>query len=114
MTVDKILERVLHITTVIRILEKFIEPHFSAIQLHKISPLFNLFNEWEHCNLFNLSDKINKIFYCKERDQKSFCAVENEVGEKIEKEGEIIIAIIEAAPIIDETVTAIERIRQHK
>ena len=46
--------------------------------------------------------------------QKCFCPVVSEVQEKTEIEIEVLIAITEAALSIDETITKVERVRQHR
>ena len=56
--------------------------------------------------------QIIKIFHRKERGQKSFCAEMSVFQEKPEIEIETIVAITEAALIIDEPIATVERDRQ--
>ena len=70
--------------------------------------------EQDHCRLTNLTGKIIKSFHRNERGQKTLYAEVSEVQEKPELEIETIIAIKEAALIIDEPVTTVERDCQHQ
>ena len=112
MTLDKALERTLHIEAVTRIKEEDNEPRVSAIQLNENKQLFNSINDLVRTLQTNqLIGKIFKSFHRKERGQKSFCAVMSEVQEGTEIEIKELIAIPEAALSIDETITKVERVR---
>ena len=112
MTLDKALERALHIEAVTRIEEEDNEPRVSVIQSNENTQLVNSINDLVQTLQTNqlIGERI-KSFHRKERGQKSFCAVVSEVQERTKIEIEILIAILEAALSIDETITKVERVR---
>ena len=86
-TLDKVLERALHIEAVTRIEEEDNEPRVSAIQSNENSQLVNSISDLVRTlqtYQSNNPGKIIKSFHCKERGQKSFCAEESVVQEKPE------------------------------
>ena len=110
---DKALERALHIEEVTRIGEEDNEPLVSAIQSNENIQLVILINDLlRTLQSNNLTGKIIKSFHRKERGQKSLCAEVSVVQEKPETETETIIAITEAALIIDEPFATVERNRK--
>ena len=108
MTLDKALERALHIEAVTRIEEEDNEPRFSAIQSNENTQLVNSINDLVRTLQTNQPNRQeNQKFSA--HGQKSFCAVVSEVQETTEIEIEVLIAIPEAALSIDETITKSER-----
>ena len=107
MTLDKVLERALHIETVTRIEEGYNEPPVSAVQSNENTQLVNSIKDLVRTLQTNQSNRQdNEKFFLKERGQRSFYAERSEVQQKPEIEIETIIAITEAALIIIEPITA--------
>ena len=115
MVLDKALENSLHIEAVTRIEEEDKEPLVSNIQTNKNSQLVNWINDLVrklHNNQSNRQVKHN--FPSQGARLKSFYTEVSKVQEKTEIEIETKIAITEAALILDEPITTVERNRQHK
>ena len=107
MTLDKVLERALHIETVTRIEEGYNEPPVSAVQSNENTQLVNSIKDLVRTLQTDQSNRQdNEKFFLKERGQRSFYAERSEVQQKPEIEIETIIAITEAALIIVEPITA--------
>ena len=110
LTLEKALERVLHIESVTRTEEDAKEPHVSAIQPNENSQLVNPISDLaQNLHTNQSKGKIIKSFHRKDRGQKNFCAEVSEVQKKPEMEKETIIAMTEAELIIDEPNTTVER-----
>ena len=110
MTLDKAIERALHIEGVMRIEEENNEQRVSAIQLNKNTQLVN--------SIYNLvstlqTNQSNRKYNQKISSQglRVSCTEVSEAQEK--PEIETIIAITEAALIIDKPIATVGRNRQH-
>ena len=114
-TLDKALERALHIEAVKRIEEEDNEQWVSAIQSNQNSQLVNLIKFLERKLQTNKSKKPdNQNFNIKERGLKSFMGDVSQVQEKPEIEKGTITAIPEAPLIKEEPIMTVERDRQHQ
>ena len=115
MTLDRALERCLHIEAVTRTEEKDNEPPVSAIQSKKNLHLLKSINDLVRTLQTNQPKRQkNQNFHRKERGQMSFYAVVSDVQEKTEIEIEVLIAKPEAMLSIDEPITKVERVRRHR
>ena len=112
MTLDKALERALHIEGVMRIEEENNEQRVSAIQSNKniqvVSSIYNLVPILQ-------TNQSNRKYNQKISSQgpRVSCTEVSEAQEKPEIETETIIALTEAALIIDKPIATVGRKRQH-
>ena len=97
LTLDKTLERALHIEAVARVEEEDKKTRISTIQSNKNSQLVNLIYDLVRTLQTNQSNRQdNQRFYRKKPGQKSFCAEVSEVQEKPEIDKDTITALPEA------------------
>ena len=110
MTLDKALERALHIEAVTRIEEDENEPRVSAIKLNENTQLVNSINDLVQTLQTNQSNRqeIHKLSSQAARP-KEFLRGSERSSRKLEIEIETIIAITETALIIDEPITTISQ-----
>ena len=118
MNIDKALERALHIEAITRIEEDDNQPRISAIQSNESTQLVNSINDLGLTLRTNQSNRQdNQKFSLQRARPKEFLRVSERSsrdGNKPEIEVETIIAITEAALIIDVPIATVERNRQQK
>ena len=115
MTLNRALERALHIEAVTRTEEKDNEPPVFAIQSKENLQLLKSIIDLVRTLQTNQPKRQeNQSFHRKERGQMSFYAVVSDVQEKTEIELEVLITKPEPMLSIDEPITKVERVRQHR
>ena len=112
MTLNKALERALHIDAVTRIEEEDNEPRVFAIQSNENTQLVKSINDFVQTLQANQPNRQENQKFSSQgaRPKEILCGSERSSREN-EIEIEVIIAIPEAALSIDETITKVERVR---